>query len=113
MVKEKSVGIAVLLSFFLPGSAVYCGRVGRGVLIIILAIICFLASAFLIIPYFIIWIYGMYDAYKMAEAPNKEPVKIMKYKNLYRRIKNMMKEDKEFLIALYIYLNQNKKITTK
>lgn len=73
MTKEKNPGIAVLLSLLVPGlGQIYCEKIGRGILIIILAIFCWFILGFLFIPYLILWIYGMYDAYKIADATTKE-----------------------------------------
>ena len=71
----KSSGIAVILSFFIPGlGQIYNGEIGKGVLFIIIAFILALTTAVLIgfILYPIFWIYNMYDAYKTAERINLE-----------------------------------------
>ena len=64
---EKSTFIALLLSFFLPGvGIIYAGRVGLGVVILILTVL--LAAVFVGV---IFWIYGMYKAYKMCVENNR------------------------------------------
>jgi len=71
MKERKSSGIAVLLSFFLPGlGQIYNGQIGKGVLFIFLAFIFLGLSILLIgIPFYLgLWIYSMYDAYKTAES---------------------------------------------
>ncbi|NPA62819.1 MAG: TM2 domain-containing protein [Methanococci archaeon] len=59
--KKKSVGIAVLLSFFIPGAGqMYLGKVGKGIILLL--------TCWLIIP----WIYSIYDAYKSAKDYNAQ-----------------------------------------
>ncbi|AAB99536.1 hypothetical protein MJ_1516 [Methanocaldococcus jannaschii DSM 2661] len=59
--KKKSVGIAVLLSFIIPGAGqMYLGRVGKGIILLL--------TCWLIIP----WIYSIYDAYKSAKDYNAQ-----------------------------------------
>jgi len=69
--ERKSSGIAVVLSFLIPGlGQVYVGKIGLGVLMILFSFI-FVALMFLLIGiplYLILWVYSMYDAYKSAEA---------------------------------------------
>ena len=76
MSKEmKSSGIAVILSFFIPGlGQIYNGEIGKGILFIIIAFMLALTTAVLIgfILYPIFWIYNMYDAYNTAERKNLE-----------------------------------------
>jgi TM2 domain-containing membrane protein YozV len=76
--KPKSPGIAAVLSLFLPGlGQLYAGKTGPGVVLIILSIVFGLLSfVFIGIPFIIIiWLYGMYDAYKTAEATRGESPK--------------------------------------
>jgi TM2 domain-containing membrane protein YozV len=71
----KSSGIAVILSFFIPGlGQIYNGEIGKGVLFIIVGFLLALSMIVLIgfILYPIFWIYNMYDAYKTAERINLE-----------------------------------------
>ncbi|MDE1824843.1 MAG: SHOCT domain-containing protein [Candidatus Micrarchaeota archaeon] len=73
MAEQKSSGIAVILSFLIPGlGQIYNGQIGKGILFIFLSIVFGLMSIILIgIPlYLILWVYGMYDAYRIAEATN-------------------------------------------
>jgi len=66
---EKSAGIAAILSFFFTGSGqVYNGNLGKGIGILIGAIIGYFIF---VIPGVIIWIYGVYDAYSTAQKMNK------------------------------------------
>jgi TM2 domain-containing membrane protein YozV len=74
MGEQKSSGIAVVLSFFIPGlGQIYNGQIGKGIVFIILAAIFAVLTTLLIglILYPLLWIYGMYDAYKTAAATNK------------------------------------------
>lgn len=71
----KSSGIAVILSFFIPGlGQIYNGQIGKGILFIIIGFILALSMIVLIgfVLYPIFWIYNMYDAYKTAEGINLE-----------------------------------------
>jgi TM2 domain-containing membrane protein YozV len=76
MAKErKSSGIAAVLSFFVPGlGQIYNGQIGRGILFIFIYFILILLSFVLIgIPFLLFfWMYGMYDAYRTAEATWKK-----------------------------------------
>ncbi len=95
MAGEKNSGIALILSFFLPGlGQVYVGKISKGALLISSGV---LSAAFaevlfdiryaptlnwiaivLYVLFFIIWIYGMYDAYESAEATHKSPLELLK-----------------------------------
>ena len=64
---EKSPFLALVLSFFFPGVGVmYAGRIGLGVVILILSV---LLAAFIIGMIF--WIYGMYKGYSMCSENNR------------------------------------------
>lgn len=74
MVEHKSSGLAAILSFLIPGlGQIYNGEIMKGVLFIVLALVFAVLIFFLIgIPlYFILWIYGIYDAYQGAERHNR------------------------------------------
>ncbi len=74
-IDKKSSGIAVVLSFFIPGlGQIYNGQIGKGILFIIIGFILALSLIILIgfVLYPIFWIYNMYDAYKTAERINLE-----------------------------------------
>ena len=72
--KIKEPILSLVLSLLLPGlGQIYNGEVKKGIIFIILDIV-FIALAFIIIGaflYFILWVYGMYDAYTTAEKINK------------------------------------------
>lgn len=73
--ERKSSGIAVVLSFLIPGlGQIYVGKIGLGILFILLSSIFVVLMFFLIgIPlYLVLWVYSMYDAYKSAEATWKK-----------------------------------------
>lgn len=70
---NKSTILAAVLSFFIPGlGQIYDGKVGRGISFFI--VICILyALYFLIFPLligFLLWIYCIYDAYRIAKNIN-------------------------------------------
>lgn len=70
----KSPILALILSFFLPGlGQFYNGHSKKGIILLVAAIISIILYVILIgaLLYLIIWIYGLYDAYKSAEAINK------------------------------------------
>lgn len=70
---EKSPAIALILSFIFPGiGQLYNDQKSKCVKLIIISIICLVLSIIVIgaFLYFIVWIYGMYDAYKSAKAIN-------------------------------------------
>jgi TM2 domain-containing membrane protein YozV len=69
----KSPGVAAILSFFWCGvGQIYNGEIGKGIAFMV----CFFFSCFLVlfaIGFFttpILWIAGIYDAYKTAERLN-------------------------------------------
>jgi TM2 domain-containing membrane protein YozV len=70
---QKSAGLAVVFSFFIPGlGQIYNGQIGKGILFIIvgaiLALTIFVLVGFILYPIF--WIYNLYDAYSTAEKIN-------------------------------------------
>ncbi len=69
----KNSGVAAVLSFFWMGlGQIYNGEIGKRILFIIFYIIsialCFVLIGFITTP--LLWIYGIYDAYKTAEKIN-------------------------------------------
>ncbi len=67
---RKDPAIAAILSFFLSGlGQMYVGKVGRGLAILVVQIILFFTIIGIIIGFFI-WIWAIYDAYKLAERYN-------------------------------------------
>ncbi len=71
---EKNPALSLILSFLLPGlGQIYNGQVDRGVLMIFGAIIfgALILISIGIFLYLGLWVYGMYDAYKGAEAYNR------------------------------------------
>lgn len=72
-VSEKNPAIALILSLIFPGiGQLYNGQNHKCLMLIIGAIISAILTVIIIggLLYFIIWIYGMYDAYKSAQALN-------------------------------------------
>jgi TM2 domain-containing membrane protein YozV len=69
----KNPGLAAVLSFFYMGlGQIYNGQIGKGVAFIVIWTISWLLVLVLIgiITTPILWIFGMYDAYKSAEKIN-------------------------------------------
>ncbi|MEM2137713.1 MAG: hypothetical protein QW568_01360 [Candidatus Anstonellaceae archaeon] len=62
----KNPLIAAVLSFVITGlGQVYCGKVKKGVVLFIAAVI----GAFLFfIPGLLVWLFGIYDAYMTAQG---------------------------------------------
>lgn len=72
-VERKSSGIAAVLSFLFVGlGQIYNGEIGKGILFIIIGVICvltvFVLIGFILYPLF--WIYNIYDAYDTAKKIN-------------------------------------------
>ena len=70
----KNPGIAAVLSFFCCGlGQIYNGQIMKGVVLLCVYAISwylmFVLIGFITTP--ILWIWGMYDAYKTAEKMNK------------------------------------------
>lgn len=70
----KSPGIAVVLSFFIPGlGQLYNGQIGKGIVVMIVSFI-FAASMILIIGFILyplLWLWNLYDAYTTANRINQ------------------------------------------
>lgn len=69
----KNPGLAAVLSFFWMGlGQIYNGQIAKGVAFLVLyffsILLMFLIIGFLTTP--LLWIYGMFDAYKSAEKIN-------------------------------------------
>jgi TM2 domain-containing membrane protein YozV len=63
---QKSAGVALLLSFLICGAGqMYCGRVGKGILMLIGCI-----ALWFVFLGWIIWIWSMIDAYATAKDMN-------------------------------------------
>lgn len=67
-VPKKRVGVAIALGIILPGiGQVYTERVFRGIVVILLTLITLSLQL-----WFIPWICGVFDAYSLAKAWNRE-----------------------------------------
>ncbi len=75
MINKKSEGLALILSFLIPGlGQIYVGKSSAGALMIVAAVILGMTTALLILPgiiYIALWIYGMYNAYVEAKEYNR------------------------------------------
>ena len=70
----KNPGVAAVLSFFICGlGQIYKGQILKGLIMMICYFIAWLLVyvliGFIIVP--VLWIWGMYDAYRTAERFNK------------------------------------------
>lgn len=69
----KNPGLAAVLSFFITGlGQIYNGQIAKGIGLMVAGVIsaglCVVVIGFILLP--IVWIYGIYDAYKTAERIN-------------------------------------------
>jgi TM2 domain-containing membrane protein YozV/ribosomal protein S27AE len=74
IVEEKSPGLAAVLSFFIPGlGQIYNGQIGKGLLLLVLAMLSagLIIIIIGIIPYLIIWLFSIFDAYSTANRINR------------------------------------------
>ncbi len=74
----KSSGIAAIASFVVPGlGQIYCGKIGRGIMIFIGGVFCglliFVLIGLIIFP--IYWVWNIYDAYTLANKINRGEIK--------------------------------------
>lgn len=70
----KNSGLAAVLSFFICGlGQIYNGQIFKGIILIICYgiswLLMYVGIGFLLVP--ILWIWGMYDAYRTAEKINR------------------------------------------
>jgi TM2 domain-containing membrane protein YozV len=73
-VVPKNAGIALLISFFLPGvGSIYAGKTTTGVIILIGAIISWVLTIVIIgfVGVFGFWVWGLIDAYQAAQSWNR------------------------------------------
>jgi TM2 domain-containing membrane protein YozV len=73
-VMPKNAGLALLISFFIPGvGSLYAGKTNTGVIILIGYIVSWVLTLVLIgiVGVFGFWIWGMIDAYQAAQAWNR------------------------------------------
>ena len=75
MFNKKSEGLALILSLLICGlGQIYVGKATRGIGFLLGAIVLAVLSAFLFFPIivaFVLWVYGMYDAYNLARQYNE------------------------------------------
>jgi TM2 domain-containing membrane protein YozV len=66
MAGEKNPIISAVLSFIIPGlGQAYCGKIKKGAVLLVAAII---GSFLLFIPGLLVWLFGIYDAYMEAQG---------------------------------------------
>jgi len=71
---DNSAGVAAVASLLIPGAGqIYLGHIGRGLAFIFGSFVAGLLSIFLVgIPLLLgIWLYAIYDAYHLAEDPER------------------------------------------
>lgn len=74
-INQKNPGLAAVLSFLITGlGQIYNGQIGKGIGLLIAAAVsaalCTVIIGFVFLP--VIWIYGIYDAYKTTEKLNRQ-----------------------------------------
>ena len=70
----KHAVLAAVLSFFFTGlGQIYNGQIGKGILLAALQVVSVILCAFLVgfVTTPLLWIYGIYDAYKVAGKLNQ------------------------------------------
>lgn len=75
----KNPGLAAVGSFFFTGlGQIYNGQIWKGIGLIILQSVNILLMFVLIgfLTYFIVWVYGIYDAYSVAKRINAGEISI-------------------------------------
>jgi TM2 domain-containing membrane protein YozV len=73
-VLPKNAGVALLISFFLPGvGSMYAGKTNTGVIILVGYIISWVLTIVIIgfVGIFGFWVWGLIDAYQAAQAWNR------------------------------------------
>jgi TM2 domain-containing membrane protein YozV len=73
-VLPKNAGIALLISFFIPGvGSLYAGKTTTGVIILIGYVISWVLTIVIIgfVGVFGFWVWGLIDAYQAAQAWNR------------------------------------------
>ena len=81
-VREKSEGLAAVLSVLWPGlGQIYVGMIGRGLLIMLAGIMIAFMSFLIVFSIFLVfvpmilgavfWIWNIFDAYKLAQEYNR------------------------------------------
>jgi TM2 domain-containing membrane protein YozV len=74
-IAPKNPGIALLISFFIPGvGSLYSGKTTTGVIILVGYIISWVLTIIIIgfVGIFGFWVWGMIDAYQAAQSWNRE-----------------------------------------
>ena len=74
MQPKKNPGLAAVASFFFSGlGQIYNGEILKGVLLMVIQVINALLMFVLIgfVTYPLVWVYGIWDAYKSAEKFNQ------------------------------------------
>ena len=74
MQTKKNPGLAAVASFFFSGlGQIYNGEILKGVLLMVIQVINVLLMCVVIgfLTYPLVWIYGIWDAYKSAEKFNQ------------------------------------------
>lgn len=71
-VSQKSMGIAILLSLFIPGAGqMYTEKVARGLIVLVLSAV-FLITYILAIVSLVLWIYSLVDSYNLVKSWNEQ-----------------------------------------
>jgi TM2 domain-containing membrane protein YozV len=71
----KNPGVAAVLSFFITGlGQIYNGSIAKGIVLFLIQIINVALMSFIVgyITFFIVWVYGIVDAYTSAGRINAQ-----------------------------------------
>lgn len=75
LMNKKSEGLALILSFMITGLGhIYLNQTSRGIGLLVATVACWALTFVLLFPFviaFALWIYGMYDSYKLAQLYNE------------------------------------------
>jgi TM2 domain-containing membrane protein YozV len=106
----KTPEIAVLLNFLWTGAGnIYNGNVKKGIVLAVIVLVLLITSALVLpaIALFVIWVWGMFDAYReaneinaLARANEEKTINSQKFNEqcvkLYKLLQNNMISEKEF-----------------
>lgn len=75
----KNPGVAAVLSFLITGlGQVYNGQIAKGIVLAVLQLINIVLMSIFIgyLTFFVLWVYGIVDAYRRAERTNRQVTRI-------------------------------------
>ena len=79
MKHPKNPGVAAVLSFLITGlGQVYNGQIAKGIVLAVLQLINIALMSIFIgyLTFFVLWVYGIIDAYRRAERLNRQVTRV-------------------------------------